>query len=54
MGNDTDIDLNTAEKIVVYMDCSEDVLDKLVERNDNLDGYTLVRHDPFFYVYLLE
>lgn len=54
MENDTDVDLNTAEKIVVYMDCSEDVLDKLVERNDNLDGYTLVRHDPFFYVYLLE
>lgn len=46
--------LETAEKIVVYMDCPEDALEKLVENNPNLSTCSLVRHDPFFYIYLLE
>jgi hypothetical protein len=46
--------LATADKIVVYMDAPIDLLDKLIQNNPNLSKYTLVRHDPFFYVYLLE
>lgn len=46
--------LFTAEKIVVFMACPTDVLDKLIEVNPNLSSYSLVRHDPFFLVYLLE
>ena len=46
--------LFTAEKIVVFMACPPDVLDKLIEANPNLSSYSLVRHDPFFFVYLLE
>lgn len=46
--------LATADKIVVYMDAPEESLQKLIDDNPNLDGYTLVRHDPFHFVYLLE
>lgn len=46
--------LREAEKIVVYMDAPEDLLDLLIEDNPHLSTYTLVRHDPFHYVYLLE
>lgn len=46
--------LFTAEKLIVYMDAPTDVLDKLIENNPNLSSYTLARHDPFFYIYLLE
>ena len=46
--------LQEADKIVVYMDAPEDLLENLIANNPNLSTYTLVRHDPFFYVYLLE
>lgn len=46
--------LQTAEKLIVYMDCSEDILDRMVAQNENLEGYSLLRHDPNFYVYVLE
>lgn len=46
--------LQSADKLVVYMDAPEDVVQKLVDINPNLDTYTLIRHDAFYYVYLLE
>lgn len=46
--------LRSAEKIVVYMDAPEDLLEQLIADNPNLSGYTMARHDPFFYIYLLE
>lgn len=46
--------LFTAEKLVVFMDCPTDVLDKLIEVNPNLSSYTLARQDPLFYIYFLE
>lgn len=46
--------LATADKIVVYMDAPAESLQKLIDDNPNLDGYKLVRHDPFHFVYLLE
>lgn len=46
--------LMNAEKVIVYMDCPEDVLEKLLEKNTHLSTYTLARHDPFFYIYVLE
>ncbi len=46
--------LEEAEKIVVYMDAPVDLLDVLIANNPNLSKYTLIRHDPFFYVYLVE
>lgn len=46
--------LREAEKIVVYMDAPEEMLEPLIDNNPNLSTYTLVRHDKFYYVYLLE
>ena len=46
--------IQSADKLVVYMDAPEEVVQKLVDINPNLDSYTLVRHDAFYYVYLLE
>ncbi|MCI9337066.1 MAG: hypothetical protein HFH93_05910 [Lachnospiraceae bacterium] len=46
--------LREAEKIVVFMDAPEEMLEPLIEDNPNLSAYTLVRHDQFYYVYLLE
>lgn len=46
--------LSEAEKIVVYMDAPVDLLDTLIANNPKLSKYTLVRHDPYFYVYLVE
>lgn len=46
--------LRKADKIVVYMDAPEDLLEQLIADNPYLSTYTLVRHDPFYYVYLLE
>lgn len=43
-----------ADKVVVYMDCPTDILDGLVEKNPNLSEYSLIFHEPYFYVYLLE
>lgn len=46
--------LKTAEKLIIYMDCPEDILESLIAQNDNLDTYSMVRHDPFFYIYEVE
>ena len=46
--------IQSADKLVVYMDAPEDVVRKLVVENPNLETFTLVRHDRFYYVYLLE
>lgn len=46
--------IQSAQKLIVYMDAPEEVVQKLVEKNPNLEGYSLIRHDAFYYVYLLE
>lgn len=46
--------LKEAEKLIVYMDGPEELLDLLVEHNDHLKSWSLLRHDPYFYVYVLE
>lgn len=46
--------IRSADQLIVFMDAPEEVVQKLVDQNPNLDTYTLVRHDPFYYVYLLE
>lgn len=46
--------LQKADKIVVYMDAPEDFLEQLIITNPHLSTYTLVRHDLFYYVYLVE
>lgn len=46
--------LQTAEKLIVYMDCSEDMLEHIIARNDNLSSYCLVRQDELFSVYEVE
>lgn len=54
MGGEYTLDnetLKTAEKLIVYMDCPEDILEDLIAGNEHLSGYSLARHDPFFYIY---
>ncbi len=51
MDNET---LKTAEKLIVYMDCPEDILESLIAQNGNLNTYSMVRHDQFFYIYEVE
>lgn len=46
--------ISSAEKIVVYMDGPEEALQQIIEDNPNLNSCRLIRHEPFFYVYLLE
>lgn len=46
--------LLSSDKLILYMDAPEEVLKNFVNQNPNLSKYTLVRHDPFYYVYLLE
>jgi len=46
--------LMQAEKVIVYMDCDEAIVEKIMEESTQLSSYTMVRHDPFFYVYVLE
>lgn len=46
--------LMEAEKVIIYMDCREDVIEKILKENTHLSTYSLVRHDPFFYIYVLE
>lgn len=36
------------------MDAPEEYLQHMIDNNPNLSTYTLVRHDAYFYVYLLE
>lgn len=49
-----DSTLSEAEKVVVFMDAPEEYLQHMIDNNPNLSTYTLVRHDAYFYVYLLE
>lgn len=46
--------LRTAEKLIVYMDNPVEILDRLVEQNEKLSSWSLLRHDRFFYVYVVE
>lgn len=46
--------LTQAAGFVVYMDAPAETLDALVERNPYAGGYTLLREDSFYYVYLVE
>lgn len=46
--------LKTADKLIVYMDASQELLDRLVEQNENLSSWRLLRHDLHYYVYVLE
>lgn len=46
--------LTQADGFVVYMDAPAETLDALVDRNPNVNGYTLLREDAFFHVYLVE
>lgn len=46
--------LSGAEKIVVYMDGAEEALLPIIENNPNITSYRLLRHEPFFYIYVLE
>lgn len=43
--------LITAEKLIVYMDCPEEILERIIERNHALDSYSLVRREEGFCVY---
>lgn len=46
--------LTQAGGFVVYMDAPAETLDALVDRNPYVSGYTLLREDRFFHVYLVE
>lgn len=46
--------LTQAEGFVVYMDAPAETLEPLVERNPHVEGYSLLREDRFFWVYLVE
>lgn len=46
--------IQSADKLVVFMDAPVDAVQKLVAINSNLDTYRLIRHDEYYYVYLLE
>ena len=46
--------LKNAEKLTVYIDGPEELLALLVEQNDNLSSYRLLRHDTNYFVYVLE
>lgn len=56
-GDDTVLDselLRTAEKLIVYMDNPVEILDRLVEQNEHLSSWSLLRHDKNFFVYVVE
>ena len=46
--------LKTAEKLIVYMDGPEEILDRLVAQNEHISSWSLLRHDLHYYVYVLE
>lgn len=46
-----DMVIQSADKLIVFMDAGEDVLEKIISMNPKLSEYSLVRHDPFYYVY---
>lgn len=56
-GDETVLDselLRTAEKLIVYMDNPVEILDRLIEQNDNLSSWSLLRHDKNYFVYVVE
>lgn len=46
--------LKTAEKLIVYMDGPEEILDRLAAQNEHISSWSLLRHDLHYYVYVLE
>ena len=46
--------LADAEKVVIYVDGTEEVVQKILENNTHLERYTMLRQDSVFRVYLLE
>ena len=46
--------LKTAEKLIVYMDGPEEILDRLVMQNEHLSSWSLLRHDQHYFVYELK
>lgn len=46
--------LQTAERLIVYMDCPEDMLERIIARNDDLSSFSLVRQEERFCVYVVE
>ncbi len=46
--------LKTAEKLIVYMDGPEEILDRLVAQNEHINSWSLLRHDLHYFVYVLE
>lgn len=46
--------LKTAEKLIVYMDNPVEILDRLVEQNEHLSSWSLLRHDTHYFVYVVE
>ena len=49
-----EITVVNSEKLVIYMDAPEEYAQHFVDCSNCLEKYTLIRHDPFYYVYLLE
>ncbi len=49
-----EITVVNSEKLVIYMDAPEEFAQHFVDCSNCLEKYTLIRHDPFYYVYLLE
>ena len=46
--------LREAGKIIVHVDAPEDYMQELVDSIPYLHEYTLIRHEPYFYIYELE
>ncbi len=46
--------LMNAEKVLIYMDGPEEVIKQIMENNTHLTKYSMIRHDPYFCLYLLE
>lgn len=46
--------LMDAEHVLIYIDGPEEAVAQIMENNTRLSKYTMIRHDPFFCLYLLE
>lgn len=46
--------LMDAEHVLIYIDGPEEAVAQIMENNTHLSKYTMIRHDPNFYLYLLE
>ena len=46
--------LQTAEKLIMYIDCPEDILDHMIAQYDNLRSYSLVLQNALYRVYKVE